>query len=350
MRSLKKLSSAKVTIFIDSMAYLKKILKILLPLVLAVFLFWWVYRDMDFSRLMDVFRSGLNYEWILLSCVLSVLSMIIRGLRWHQLLDPVCPGCTKKTTILSIFVGYAANLLLPRAGEVARCGVLTKSDGVSFSKSLGTVITERVFDMICLLAMTFFTVLFQMGFFRDFFIKNPSSLEKLTSIATSPVLWGGLIGILLVLFLLFKYLKRFGFYEKLKDFARRLWEGMKSIVTIKHPILFIVYTILIWGIYFLMFYIGKYFFPFEIPLGILPMLSGFIMGSFGVVAPVQGGIGAYHFMVIYTLMFYGISEPDAGIFALVIHGLQTILSLVTGLVAYLWVMAADKKSKKRVNL
>lgn len=275
--------------------------------------------------------------------------MIFRGLRWYQLVEPVCPGGRRKITILSIFVGYAANMIFPRAGEVARCGVLKKADGLSFSKTLGTVITERAVDVVCLLIIALITVFFQMGIFRDFLTKNPSSLDKLIVMATSPVLWGGLFIIFLLIVFLRKPIRQFGFYEKVHGFSLRLWEGMKSIVTLKHPLLFVFWSVAIWSIYFLMFYIGKYFFSFDVPLGVLAMLSGFVMGSFSMVAPVQGGIGAYHFMVIYTLMFYGISESDAGIFALVIHGLQTIITLVTGLIAYLWLQILDQKSKQIVD-
>ncbi|MDD4922520.1 MAG: lysylphosphatidylglycerol synthase transmembrane domain-containing protein, partial [Bacteroidales bacterium] len=312
---------------------------------LAALLFWWVYRDMDFSKLGKVFRDGIHYEWFILSFFLSVLSTVIRGIRWHQLIQPVCPGGRLKVTILSVFVSYATNLLFPRAGEVARCGILKKSDGLSFTKTLGTVITERLFDVICLMVIALGTILFQMGFFRNFFMENPSSLDKLVGMVTSPVIWGGLLTCIVLFFAFRKRVQHLLFYEQLHGFVLKLLEGMKSITTLKHPMLFIFWSALIWLIYFMMFYIAKYFFSFDVPLGVLAMLSGFVMGSLGVVAPVQGGIGAYHFMVIYTLMFYGIAEPDACVFALVIHGLQTIVTLMTGLVSYIWLSALNKKKQ-----
>jgi len=329
------------------MKHIKKILQVLLPLALAGLLFWWVFRDFDFNSLVNAFKSGVHYEWFFVSLLLSILSMVLRGLRWHQLVEPVCPGGRKSVTILSIFVGYAANMLLPRAGEVARCGILAKADGLSFTKTLGTVITERVFDSICLIIITVFAVFLQVDVFRNFFMKNPESMAKLQHMATSPILWGGFVGMVLVFVLMRKCIQKMTFYAKLRDLALRLWEGMKSIATIKNPILFIFYTIAIWGCYFLMFWIVKYFFTWDMPLGFLSMLSGFVMGSYGVVAPVQGGIGAYHFMVKYTLVFFGISSSNALLFALVAHGLQTIFTLVTGLVAYIWVQFIEKKDSQR---
>jgi glycosyltransferase 2 family protein len=319
------------------MKQIKKILQVILPLALAGLLFWWVYRDWNFQALADAFRSGVHYEWFIVSLLLSILSMVLRGLRWQQLLDPVCPGARKSVTILSIFVGYAANMLFPRAGEVARCGILKKVDGISFTKSLGTVITERVFDVICLLVITLLAVFLQVDVFRDFFTKNPDSLAKWQGLLASPYLWGAFIAFVVLVVLLWRPIRKLPFYGKARDLILHLWVGMKSITTLQHPILFIFYSIAIWGCYFLMFCIVKYFFTWDMPLGILVLLSGFVMGSFGVVAPVQGGIGAYHFMVIYTLVFYGISSTDAGIYALVAHGLQAIFTLVTGLIAYVWV-------------
>jgi glycosyltransferase 2 family protein len=317
------------------MKQIKKALQVILPLVLAAFLFWLVYKDWDFSALTNAFKQGVHYEWFLVSLILSVLSMVLRGLRWQQLLEPVCPGSRKRIVILSIFVGYAANMLLPRAGEVARCGILKKAEGISFTKSLGTVITERVFDVLSLLIITIVTVLLQVDVFKDFLSKNPAALEKWQNLIQSPILWGGLFAVLLLIVLLWKPAKKLPFYQKARDFVYHLWTGMKSITTLKHPLLFVIYTISIWGCYFFMFYIVRYFFDWNMALGFLAMLSGFVMGSFGVVAPVQGGIGAYHFMVIYTLSFYGISASEAGVFAIVAHGLQTIYTLVTGLAAYL---------------
>lgn len=316
---------------------------------MAGLLFWWVYSDMDFSRLSDVLSSGIHIEWIILSIILSTLSNIIRGLRWHILLEPVCPGGKKSTAILSVFVSYAVNLLFPRAGEVARCGILHKKDGLSFTRSLGTVITERAFDAICLVLIAVIAILLQLGFFRNFFLQNPESLDNVLSTVSSEYIWVSLLALISLFFILRKQVKTTRFYDKIRDFVLKLWEGMKSIVTIKRPVLFVLYTVSIWMIYFVMFYIGKYFFSFDIDLGLLPMLGGFVMGTLGILAPVQGGIGAYHFMVIYTLMFYGVSEPDAGIFALLVHGLQTIVSLFSGLIAWTILHFNDKILQKYQN-
>ncbi len=338
-------ASQKYDFLPKSMPVLKKILQIILPLGLAVLLFWLVYRDMDFKQLATVFKQGLNAGWLLIAILLSVFSNVLRGLRWRQLLEPISSGSRRRTAILAVFVSYAVNLLFPRAGEVARCGIITKHDGVSFSRTLGTVVTERVFDAVCLLLIAVLAVLLQLGFFTDFFSANPDSLQRLLKLATSPYLLIGVPALILGILLLRRPFKKTRYYERIKGFLLKLFEGMKTIGTLRHPLLFIGYTLAIWLVYFLMFYVGRFFFSFDIPLGVLPMLSAFVMGSLGVLAPVQGGIGAYHFMVIYTLTFYGIAAPEAAIFALVVHGVQTLQSLLLGLAAWVWLSV----SRARMN-
>lgn len=328
------------------MERIKKILQWLLPLFLGLFLFWLVFRKMDFASMKEIISQGLRWEWIAVYVLLFLLPMILRGLRWQQLLDEASPGARVGHTILSVFVAYGANLIFPRIGEVARCGLLKQHDGISFTKSLGSVVTERVFDIICLLLMALAAVLLQMDVFRQFFVENPDSAQKISALLLSWKLWLAVIVFVILSVLAFRFLKTKTIYQKVKNTLKQLWEGMLSIRGLKHPGLFIFYTIAIWALYFLSFYVGKFFFNVPLELGLLAMFTAHIMGSFGIVAPVQGGIGAWHFMVIFTMGFYGISQSYAGTFALTVHGLNTLLTIVCGLLAYLWI-SLDKSSVKK---
>lgn len=323
---------------------LKKILKWLLPLLLGALLFWLVYRKMDLNAMKEILSQGLRWPWVGVYFLLFLLPMIFRGIRWKQLIDPVCPGGRLSTTILSVFIAYGANLLFPRIGEVARCGALKKYDGLNFSKTFGTVVTERVFDILCLVLMALAALAMQVDVFSDFLRENPETGARLLSKLLSWKLWLGVALAALVCIVAVRWLKTRPVWERVRDFFRQMWTGMLSIRTLKHPWLFVFNTLMIWGSYFLSFYVGQYFFHVPFALSWMAMFTAYVMGSFGIVAPVQGGIGAWHFMVIFTLTFYGISSSQAGTFALTVHGLNTLLTIVCGLAA--WGLAAIGSRQK----
>lgn len=133
---------------------LKKTLKIILPILLGGFILYWVYRDFDFSKAEEVLLHQTNWWWMLLSLFFGVMSHVLRGWRWKQTLEPLDAHPKTSDCVDAIFVSYATNLVLPRVGEVSRCGVLAKYDNVSFAKSLGTVVTERLVDTLCILLIT----------------------------------------------------------------------------------------------------------------------------------------------------------------------------------------------------
>lgn len=160
---------------------IKKALKLILPLVLGGFILFWVYRDFDFAKAGYVLLHGVNWWWMLFSLAFGVFSHIIRGWRWKMTLEPL--GAFPKTgdCVNAIFVSYAANLVLPRVGEISRCGVLAKYDDISFTKSLGTVVTERLVDVVCMVFITGTTFLLQMPVFLSF-LKRPEQRFRLLCI------------------------------------------------------------------------------------------------------------------------------------------------------------------------
>ena len=165
---------------------LKKTLKIILPILLGGFIFYWVYRDFDFSKAEEVLLHQTNWWWMLLSLFFGVMSHVLRGWRWKQTLEPLDAHPKTSDCVDAIFVSYATNLVLPRVGEVSRCGVLAKYDNVSFAKSLGTVVTERLVDTLCILLITGITFLVQMPVFFRFFEETGTKIPSLMHLVTSP--------------------------------------------------------------------------------------------------------------------------------------------------------------------
>ena len=315
---------------------LKKSLKALLPIVLGVFVLYFVYRDYDFSRLGEVLAHQVAWDWMALSLLFGVLSHVFRGLRWKQTLQPLGEHPKSANCINAIFVSYAANLIIPRMGELTRCGVLYKTDGVNFSKALGTVVTERIIDGVCILLITAFTFLLQMSVFMRFFSETGTKIPSLAHFVASPWFYVSLFCVIGVCVLLYYIIKVFGLPRKVRALLLGIWKGILSVRQVDNPPLFVGYTILIWLSYLLHFYFTFFCFDFSADLGLLAGLVMFVGGTFAVIVPTPNGAGPWHFAVITMMMLYGVSNADAATFALIVHAIQTLLVIVLGIWGWLF--------------
>ena len=268
---------------------LKKTLKIILPILLGGFILYWVYRDFDFSKAEEVLLHQTNWWWMLLSLFFGVMSHVLRGWRWKQTLEPLDAHPKTSDCVDAIFVSYATNLVLPRVGEVSRCGVLAKYDNVSFAKSLGTVVTERLVDTLCILLITGITFLVQMPVFFRFFEETGTKIPSLVHLVTSPWFYVAFFSIIGVLVLLYFLLRMLSFFEKVKGVVLNIWEGVMSLKNVKNVPLFVLYTLLIWLCYFYHFYITFYCFQFTEHLSFLAGLVMFVGGTFAVIVSNQRG-------------------------------------------------------------
>lgn len=324
---------------------LKKILRLILPVVLGGFILFWVYRDFDFAQVRETLLHGINWEWMLLSLLCGVLPQVFRGWRWRQTLEPLGAFPKRSDCVNAIFISYAASLVVPRIGEVSRCGILSKYDQVSFTQSLGTVVTERLIDTLAILLIAGVTFLLQMPVFVDFFqqtgTKIPSVLHLLTSVWFYIVLFC-FIGVVLLLYSLRKTLF---FYERVKGVVLNVWEGVMSLKSVRNLPLFLFYTVAIWGGYFLHFYFTFYCFGFTASLGVMAALVMFVGGTFAVIVPTPNGAGPWHFAIISMMMLYGVNATDAGIFALIVHGIQTFLVALLGVYGLAALSLTNRQTK-----
>ena len=155
------------------------ILKILMPLVLGAGILYWMYRGEDWQTIMHVMTDEMDWTWMVLSFPFGILAQMFRGWRWRQTLEPVDEHPRTSTSIHSIFLSYAASLVIPRVGEFTRCGVLKRYDGVSFPKALGTVVTERAIDSLLVMGITSIVLLLEMSTFGMFFRKTGTNLHSI---------------------------------------------------------------------------------------------------------------------------------------------------------------------------
>ena len=310
---------------------IKKVLQVVFPLLLGLFILVWVYRDFNFQRVGEVLTGGMDYGWIALSLVFGVFANLFRGWRWKLALEPLNEHPKMANCVYAIFISYASNLVIPRVGEVSRCGVLSKYDGVSFSKSLGTVVSERMIDTLCVGLITGLVLVSQMPVFATFFAETGTNVGRYAEVLTSGHFYLILLCVIAALLLVFFLIRNVALFAKLKGILHNVWQGIVALKDIKQIPIYIMYTIGIWVCYFLEFYLTFYAFGFSAHLGLSAGLVMFVVGTLAVIVPTPNGAGPWHFAVMTMMVLYGVGKEDAGIFALLVHGIQTFLLILLGI-------------------
>ena len=326
----------------------RKIIQVFIPLSLGLALLWYMYRNQDLNEMMLVIKEGVRYDIILFSLIFGLFGNVVRALRWGMLIDSLGKRVNRKNIIFAVLGNYAINMALPRVGEIWRCGVTSKYEKVPFTKLLGTLFVDRIMDVITVGLLTLCLCVFNIRFFRNFFSENPPLfVEKIYMLMTSIWTYVGIVILIALMWIVFFKLKHLIIVQKIIDIMKNVWEGVRSLWRIEHKIRFIIQSILIWGGYFLFFYITFFAFDFTEDLGIRIALIAFAMSSIGVAVPIQGGIGVWHFMVITTLVAFGVNEADAGVFAFIVFAIQTMWVIIAGLVG---IVALPIVNKQNVSL
>lgn len=313
----------------------KNILNVVGSLVLGGAILYWMYRGFDFNRVRNVLFHEMSWTWMLLSFPFGVLAQAFRGWRWRQTLEPLDEKSRPSVRVHSIFLSYAVSLLIPRIGEFARCGVLHQKDDVSFPKALGTVVTERAIDSLLVLLIAGLTLVTQYRVFMTFFEETGTSLDAILHRFTTAGWVVTAICFAAIAVLGYYLLRHLTIYNKVKDIVLGVWQGIMSLRNVRNIPLFVVFTLAIWGSYFLHYYLAFFCFDATAHLGISCALVTFIVGSIAVIVPTPNGAGPWHFAVKTMLILYGVHETDALYFVLIVHSVQTLLVVALGV--YAWV-------------
>ena len=308
---------------------MKKTLKVLIPILIAAVLLAWIYRDFDFSSFGQSLLS-MDWGWMAASLVAGAMSYVIRGIRWRLLLEPMGVRATDALCINSVNVAYMMNIVIPRIGEVSRCAILRRYDGVPFPKSLGTIVTERVIDLVCIALITLLALSLAHGEIDDFVATTGLNVGQYADMLHSSRFYIVIGAVACGCLLLFTLLRRYAFWRKMRAAFADMWRGAMSIAHVRRPVSFVIYTILIGVCYYLHFYLTFYSFGFTSGLGWLAGLVMFVVGSFAVVVPTPNGAGPWHYVIIVAMMMYGVRRDEAALFALVVHSLQTSLVVLMG--------------------
>jgi uncharacterized protein (TIRG00374 family) len=310
---------------------IKKVLKIILPLVLGGFLVWYSISKISIDILIGYFKEA-NYSWIFLGLFFGVLSHLSRAYRWKFMLEPL--GFKPKFTnsVLAVLIGYLVNLAVPRAGEVSRALVLTNYEEVPFEKGFGTIVAERIADLIMMLSIVVITLFVQFDFIYELLINN-----------FNPTKIGiGLAVLSIGFYTLTSFVKKAtsGFLLKIKTFVSGLAEGITSIFKMKNKWAFIFHTLFIWVMYVAMFWATiPAIEDLNVPLG--GILIGFIAGGFSIAAT-NGGIGLYPIAVAGALALFDIPTEPATAFGWIMWTAQTAMIIVFGGLAFLFLPIYNK--------
>lgn len=326
--------------------HIRKSSNILLSILLGGAILYWMYRGFDVSTIKEVLRRDVNWWWMLASFPFGILAQMFRGWRWKLALEPLGERPRTSVCLYSIFISYAASLIVPRIGEFTRCGVLAKKEGTDFPKALGTVITERAVDSLIILFITVMVLLMQMPVFISFFTKTGTRLDDLTGFMGTFSKTGYIVTLIcglatLICFYIFR--KKLAFYDRVRTTVHGLRDGVMSLRNVRNIPLFLFHSIAIWVAYFLHYYLTFFCFEATSGLDMTCALVTFIVGSIAVLVPTPNGAGSWHFAVKTMLILYGVAETPALYFVLVVHSVQTLLVALLGI--YGWIMTMLTESK-----
>lgn len=328
----------------------KKLIQYLLLLALAGVLLYFSFREVKWSDFIAGLKSC-NYYWIAASMAVGISGFVARALRWRLLLLPLNSSISFKEAYDGITIAYLTNFAFPRAGEVARCGVVAKNGKVTFEGALGTVVIERGFDMICLIFWIFILLAFKWDEFGGFM--NNELFAPLKDKLSVNFVWIAVI-CLAAFAVLCAVIWRFrnkllgtAVFRKIADIVKGLVQGLLSAFRMKHKRLFFLYTLAIWGTYWLTSYTTIQAFSSVAHLTGTDALFLMIVGGLGWVVPVQGGLGAYHFIVSLALAkVYGIAQTTGVIFATISHESQALAMIMCGTISIISMSLASKNLKR----
>ena len=336
------------------MKQIQKLIKLLLPLAFGVGIIWFIMRKIDTQLLFDTIRNGIDWTWVLISWGFALLANVCRGVRWRQQLRTVGidPGLHEMS--VSFFGNYGMNLVFPRLGEFWRCNFIAQSNGKPFSTVAGTILSERLCDILCSLSCVGLCLLLEGKVLLKFFLEGgqeeaiaaaggevkPASESLIPGWAVLLIL---LVAALVAWKVLHPRLMKFGPYRSMMEVCRNMWHGFKAIKDLPNIPSYIGWSAVIWFLYFLNTLTQFYFFDFTSHLGLLACLAVFVMGTITQILPIQGGLGAWQAMVIFALLQYNIDQQHAMVFAVVAWSLEQAFVLLMGL--YALVIVAMRKNR-----
>ena len=317
--------------------------KYLFFLGVGLCILFFVFKDKDLEKMFIDLKNA-EYKWLIFSMVFGYAAYLFRALRWLLLLETMNYKTSANHATQAVAAGYFANIVFPRAGELVRCTSLYKVTGIPVNKLFGTILLERAIDVVLLLICICLSFVLKFKELSSFFgtVLNSGSSGEITFGKLIFIVC--LIAIPLGLYLLRNAFKKTLLFQKILSLVLGVKEGFQTAFYMKQKGLFTLYTLLIWLMYLLMTYICFYSIPETTHLTLADGLYITVIGGLGMVVPVQGGIGPYHAAVTLGVVSIGLSETTGATLAVLIHSAQSIMIIITGIIAAIVLSFAKRKA------
>ena len=330
-----------------------KTLQFVFFLFVGLVLLYFAFRGIDLNELMLQIIQA-DYRWVTLSLVFSVLALVFRTFRWQLLIEPLDKFPKSSNIFHAINVGYLANFVFPRIGEITRCGILYRTDHVPVGRLIGTVIVERIFDVLMVVLLLCLVLLLQFDRVGNFIMEN--IMQPIMNRMQGMIGFGLMIAIIVlvtvcvfVCYRIFrKQLSKITILRKIRILIWGVLNGIRSARRMRNFGLFLILNFLIFGMYFLQTYVMFFALKSTSLLGFADALFVLVISSLALIIPVQGGIGAYHWIISMGLTIFGLSREDGMVFATISHSVTSILFILLG-AAGLMIVFVGNKAKRIKN-
>ena len=329
---------------------LGQIMKYVIPLIISIGLCYLLFTGIDFREMLDIIRSQCDFRWIAAGLALAVLSHVVRAMRWGIQLSALGIKAPLYVLIYSIFGTYAVNLVFPRLGEVWRTGYIAQRQHAPFTTVFGSMVADRLADTLTVLILALLAFLVSSKAILSYLHQNGESLAAIARLLESPWLWAAVVVLVAAIWIFMARKTDNPKIVKIQNAVRELWQGFAVIVKMPHKGRWLLLTLALWGCYFLQNYLAFYAFPFTAQIvadhGIQAALVTWVLSSISMGVPSNGGIGPWQWATIFGLSIYGLGATQAGAFANLVLGANTLLIIALGIFTFI-AIALDKKRTRQ---
>ena len=330
---------------------LVKALQFVFFLFIGLVLLYFAFRGINLNELVQEIKQA-NYYWVSLSLFFAMLALLFRALRWRLLIEPLDERPKITRIFHAINIGYLANFVFPRIGEITRCGILNRTDRIPVGSLFGTVIVERVFDLLMTALMLCLILLLRFSEVGDFISENimQSLMNKMPGMMNVGWIIAAMAIAGLAFFAFYRIfrvqLSKISILRKIKDLMRGVVKGIQSAYRIRNFGLFVALNFLVFGAYFMQTYVMFFALKSTSSLGLTDGLFILVLSAISFIIPVQGGIGAYHWIISMGLTVFGLTREEGMVYATISHSATAVLFILLGAVSLIFVFYGKRKPVK----